>query len=103
MSELPRRERKPIPEGARVRFIHRRHYTGMDGTYFSHEQFPGQKPNQKGGTTICYIERPTGEVVDGKPTYEVLARGLAHCSLKDQFVKRYGRNISQFRAQQNLK
>lgn len=45
-------------------------------------------PRERGGMTICYIYQDD----------DLVGMGMAHCSLKDQFVYRIGRDIAKGRA-----
>ena len=60
------------------------------------EHFPAHKdgaPHERGGITTCEL------VVDD----EVVAQGVAYCSLKDNFCYRTGRAIARGRAEKQLR
>lgn len=73
---------KPIEDGPTPYYL-RRYTKQLDGTF---------EPDPRGGITTCEL------VEDG----EVIARGIAYCSPKDNFNKSIGRAIAEGRARKSL-
>jgi len=76
------------------KFVYRHYRYDQYGTLHHYQQGQSEfEPAARGGETHCFVKDADSRVV---------ATGVAHCSLKDTFCYRLGRNISKGRALKRL-
>lgn len=80
--------KRTIPDGAAVKFTHGRHVEGTVGPWYRGKEGWPAELQPRGGHTIAKVVLADGSEIVGE----------AHCSARDNYSKKIGRDIALGRA-----